>query len=367
MYLGNWRLFTLAPFRLWSTMPCYRAGALDTHRHMTHYARPDFELAELMHEYRLGSVRNVRRVEGGTVNKNWIVRTTKETVVVRSVAQELSCSDIKFEHSFIRALGRCSFPYQLPHPLRTRTGRTFVMKNGAYVWLYNYIEGSNCEPSREEIIAEIARAMATAHQAARRFSLRNVKYAPIALQDLWLVRMLRHWQLKLCKSSDQRCRFFTARVQECLGILEALRCTRYHALPRFPIHGDLHRANVVFSGGRLRGIIDFGHCCSDTSIRDITIALRNECANSEHRFELDLEAARSFVRIYHQISPLSPEEIELIPAVAAAESADLFWWGISQIASKQTKVESIDTAEQSFKSLQWYYRHHEEIARALLV
>ena len=151
MYLGNWRLFTLAPFRFWSTMPCYRAGALDTHRHMTHYARPDFELAELMHEYSLGSARNVRRVEGGTVNKNWIVRTTKETVVVRSVAQELSCSDIKFEHSFIRALGRCGFPYQLPQPLRTRTGRTFVMKNGAYVWLYNYIEGSNCEPSREEI------------------------------------------------------------------------------------------------------------------------------------------------------------------------------------------------------------------------
>jgi len=87
----------------------------------------------------------------------------------------------------------------------------------------------------------------------------------------------------------------------------------------------------------------------------------------EHRFKLDLEAARIFVRIYHQISPLSPEEIELIPAVAIAESADLFWWRIFQIASKQTKVESIDTAEQPFKSLQWYYGHHEEIARALLV
>jgi homoserine kinase type II len=340
-------------------------GARHT-RHMTHYARPDFELDELINEYSLGSVRNVRRVGGGTANKNWIVRTAKETVVVRRVAKGLSRSDIKFEHSFIRALGRCDFPYQLPQPLRTRTGRTFVMKNGAYVWLYNYIEGSNC-PSREEIIAEIARAMATAHQAARSFSLRNVKYTPIALQDLWLVHMLRHWQLKLCESSDQRCRFFTARVQECIGILEALRCTRYHALPRLPIHGDLHRANVVFSGGRLSGIIDFGHCCSDTAIRDITIALRNECANREHRFKLDLEAARSFVRIYHQISPLSPEEIELIPAVAIAESADLFWWKIFQIASKQNKVESIDTADQPFKSLQWYYRHQEEIAQALIV
>jgi Ser/Thr protein kinase RdoA (MazF antagonist) len=341
--------------------------ALDIHRGMTHYARPDFELDELIHEYGLGSVRDVRRIRGGTTNKNWIIRTAMETVVVRSVSKELSYNDIKFEHSFIRALGRRGFPYHLPQPLRTRTGRTFVMKNGAYVWLYNYIEESNSQPSREEVIAEIARAMAAAHQAARRFSLQNVKYTPMALQDLWLVHMLRHWQMKLFHTSDQRCRFFSAHVQECIGILEGLRCTHYHTLPRLPIHGDMCRANVVFSGGRLKGIIDFGHCCSDTAIRDITIALRYECANREHRFKLDLEAARNFVRIYQKISPLSPEEIRLIPAVAIAESADLFWWRIFQIATKRTKDESIDTVERPFKSLQWYYRHHEEIARALRV
>jgi homoserine kinase type II len=341
--------------------------ALDTHRGMTHYARPDFELGELIHEYGLGSVRSVRRVRGGTANKNWIVRTSRETVVVRSVAKELSCSDIKFEHSFIRALGRCGFPYNLPQPIRTRTGRTFVIKNGTYVWLYNYIEGSNSQPSREEIIAEVARAMATAHQAARRFSLRNVKHTSIALQDLWLVHMFRHWQLKLRDSSDHRCRFFRAHVQECIGILEALRCTRYHTLPRLPIHGDMCRANVVFSGGRLKGIIDFGHCCYDAAIRDITIALRYECTNRKHPFKLDLEAALNFVRTYNEISPLSPEEIELIPAVAIAESADLFWWRIFQIASNLTKSASIDTIERPFKSLQWYYRYHDKIARALRV
>jgi homoserine kinase type II len=342
-------------------------SALDTHRSRTHEARPDFDLDELIDEYGLGSVREVCRVRGGTVNKNWIVRTATQTVVVRSVSKELSHSDIKFEHSFITALGRHGFPYHLPQPLRTRTGRTVVMKNGNFVWLYNYIEGSKPRPSREEVIAEIAHAMATAHKAARRFSLRQVKKSPIALQDLWLVHMLRHWQLKLCDSLDRRCRFFGARVQECIAILEQLRCTRYDELPRFPIHGDLCRPNVVFSGGRLTGIIDFGHCCSDTAIRDITIALHYECANREHRFKLDLEAARHFVRVYHKVSPLSPEEIDLIPAVAIAESVDLFWWRIVQIASKRTKAAPIDTVERPFKTMQWYNRHQEEIARALRV
>ena len=180
-------------------------------------------------EYGLGAVRNMRKAEGGAVNENWIVRTATGTVVVRVVVEGRSRTDIQFEHSFIRALGREGFPYRLPQPLRTRTGRTVVKKNGIYVWLYEYIEGSNSRPRREDVIAQMAHAMATAHNAARRFSLRRVKKTPIALDDLWLVHTLRHWQLKLTDSLDEHCRFFGARVQECIGILEQLRCTRYHS------------------------------------------------------------------------------------------------------------------------------------------
>jgi homoserine kinase type II len=334
---------------------------------MSDHTLPEFDLQELMDEYGLGTVRNVRKTKGGAVNENWIVRTPMETVVVRRVSKERSRTDIEFEHSFIRALVRNDFPYQLPQPLRARTGRTVAVRNGTYVWLYDYIKGSNAQPSRDEVIAQIAHAMAIAHKVARRFSLRQVKKTPIALEDLWLLQALRHWQLKVCDSLDQRCRFFGARVQECIGILEQLRCTNYHALPRLPIHGDMGRSNVVFSGGRLTGIIDFGHCCSDTAIRDITIALRSECVSREHRFKLDLRAARHFLRVYHEINPLSREEIDLIPAIAIADSAELFWWRIFQISGKQTKAASMYLVEQSFKALQWYNGRQEEVARALRV
>jgi homoserine kinase type II len=334
---------------------------------MNDNAPTEFDLQELVDEYGLGTVRNVRKATGGAVNENWIVRTAIGTVVVRVVSKGRSRTDIRFEHSFIRALGREGFPYRLPQPLRTRTGRTVVMKNGIYVWLYEYIEGSNSRPRREDVITQMAHAMATAHNAARRFALRQVKKTPIALDDLWLVHTLRHWQLKLTASLDEHCRFFGARVQECIGILEQLRCTRYPALPRLPIHGDMCVANVVFSGRQLMGIIDFGHCCSDTAVRDITIALRYECANREHRFKLDLQAARHFLRAYHEITPLSREEIELIPAVAMADSADLFWWRIFEIANKRTEAASIHKLERPFKALQWYNRHQEEIARALRI
>lgn len=329
--------------------------------------RSRFELRELMDEYGLGTVLDVRRAIGGEVNENWIVRTTKETVVVRCVARGGLLRDIRFEHSLIKALGRCGFPYQLPRPLRTRTGRTIVAENGRYIWLYKYIEGSGSPPSREQVIEQIAHAMATLHKASRNFSLPHAKQIPIALEDLWLLRVLRQWQLKLLSSLDGRCRFFGARVQECISLLEKIRCTHYRGLPHFPIHGDVCVANLVFSHGLLTGIIDFGHCCSDTAIRDITIALRYECVDRRDHFKLDFDAARHFLRTYSKVNPLSRAETDLIPAVAMADSADLFWWRIFEIANKRSRIDSMNAVERPFKALQWYSRHGQQIARALRV
>ena len=332
---------------------------------MSYDSRPELDVQELVDQYGLGDVRSVRKAEGGKVNENWIVRTASDTVVVRRVTNSRSLDHIRFEHSFIRALCREGFPYRLPRPLRTRSGRAVVRKNGAYVWLYNYIEGSDARPAREVVIEQMARAMALAHVAARRFSLPRVNGSPNPLQHPWLLQTLRRWQLKLVNSSDTHHRFFGAHVQECIGILEQLRCTQYGALPRLPIHGDMCRANLVFSGERLRGIIDFGHSCWDTTIRDIAIALRYECNDRSDGFKLDLSAARRFLKVYTGINPLTREEIELIPALAIAESADLFWWRIYQIVNRQADAPSMRQLEHPFRSLRWLNWHQNEIARAL--
>jgi len=330
---------------------------------MSYDARPEFDLQELVNEYGLGRVRSVRKPQGGAVNENWIVRTAKGTVVVRRVTKSRSLNDILFEHSFIRALERAAFPYRLPKPLRTRAGRSVVAMNGKYLWLYDYIEGSRSRPPQNIVIPQMAHALASAHKAARRFSLRRMNAPPHALEHPWLLHSLRRLQLEVADHQGAHHRFFRAHVQECIGILEQFRCTRYSALPRLPIHGDISRDNLIFSRERLRGVIDFSHCCSDTAIRDVTIALRHECTSESDRFSLDLNAARQFLEVYHEINPLTREEIDLIPAIAVAELADLFRWRMVEIVTKLTTAASI--AELEFKAMRWYNRHQEDIARAL--
>jgi homoserine kinase type II len=334
---------------------------------MSYDARSEVGLQEIVNEYRLGGVRHVSKAEGGTANENWIVRTATGTVVVRKVSESRSLNDILFEHSFIRALAREGFPYSLPKPLRTRAGRSVLKMNGEYVWLYEYIQGSQSQPPRNTVIPQMAHALASVHKAARRFSLRRINAPPHALEHPWLLYSLRSLQLEVANHAGEHHRFFGAHVQECLGILEQFRCTRYSTLPRLPIHGDMCRENLIFSKERLRGVIDFGHCCSDTAIRDVTIALRYECTNGTDRFTLDLNAARQFLEAYHAISPLTRGEIALIPAIAVAELADLFQWRMVEIVTKRTAAAPISELECAFKAVRWYNQHQRDIARALRI
>jgi homoserine kinase type II len=332
---------------------------------MSYDARSEVDVQTIVNEYGLGDVSNVRKTEGGTTNENWIVRTATGTVVVRIVSESRSLNDILFEHCFIRALDREGFPYCLPMPIRTRAGHSVVAMNGKNVWLYEYIQGSKSQPPRDTVIPQMAHALASVHKAARRFSLRRTNASPHALEHPWLLHSLRRVQLEVADHPGEHHRFFGAHVQECLGILEQFRCTRYSTLSRLPIHGDLCRENLIFSKERLRGVIDFGHCCSDTAIRDVTIALRYECTNGTDRFRLDLNAARRFLEAYHAISPLTREEIELIPAIAVAELADLFRWRMVEIVTKRTTATPISELECAFKAVRWYNHHQRDIARAL--
>lgn len=327
--------------------------------------QPDFDLADIMTEFGFGPVTAFRKARGGRVNQNWIVQTADVEVVVRCVARERSLNDLRFEHSFINGLARSGLPYRFPIPLISRSGDAVIVKNGLYIWLYEYIEGLTRVSSTPDLLALMATAMASIHKATQHLTIPHSKITPLVIEDTWLLETMRSWQLKLHGSSDERLRFFCDHVQECISILQGLDCVQYRMIPRFPIHGDWCMANVVFATDELVGIIDFDHCCRDTAVRDITALLQYECVDAKEPFKLDLSAAQRFIECYNKVSSLSRAEAALIPAVAIAESADAFWWKMYEISNDRGGTITLSRIENLFQNLRWYSRNEREIASAL--
>ena len=93
-------------------------------------------------------------------------------------------------------------------------------------------------------------------------------------------------------------------------------------IPKAAIHGDLFRDNVLFSGGRVAGIIDFGFAATDYLAYDLAIAVNDWCNRADD--ELDAGRTRAFIGGYESHRPLSPDERDVWPTLLRA-AALRFW------------------------------------------
>ncbi|MGE0717561.1 MAG: phosphotransferase [Alphaproteobacteria bacterium] len=90
-------------------------------------------------------------------------------------------------------------------------------------------------------------------------------------------------------------------------------------LRRQVVHNDFNHANVLVDPDaheRIAGIIDFGDMARTAVVFDAAIA-----AYAQHGKDLPIvEAAAHMLRRYHAISPLTPDEIEILPLLMATRA-----------------------------------------------
>ena len=85
---------------------------------------------------------------------------------------------------------------------------------------------------------------------------------------------------------------------------------RLHALPTQAIHNDANEHNVLVDpDGRVRGLIDFGDVCRAPRVCGLAVA----CAYAMTGLAAPVRQVLPLVAGYHEVSPLSAVELELLP------------------------------------------------------
>jgi 4-aminobutyrate aminotransferase-like enzyme/Ser/Thr protein kinase RdoA (MazF antagonist) len=79
-------------------------------------------------------------------------------------------------------------------------------------------------------------------------------------------------------------------------------------LPHSLIHGDLNDENVLLSGERVSGLLDFGDALFNPTVCDLGIALAYLMLDEPD----PLAAGAKIVAAYHEVRPLMPAEIEVL-------------------------------------------------------
>lgn len=282
---------------------------------------------------------------GGTAGGAWRVATSRGDFFLRGRGPRTSGeSRIHFDHALRTHLaekGFCAYP-----PIPADNGQSSLSVNGSIYELYPWIEGRSYGPDIQELVrAEAAVTLARLHLLAHDFdgdcekALPQFAHFPVPIAEFdrfdhpdalaGAVGFIVENYGTLSRRRELRKAF--ERVER----LRDSYLDLYRILPERVIHGDYNACNLLFTpAGTVVGVFDFDWAWRDTRVRDVAEgalffgARRTRRIDSGNIWELtacpqlNTGTMQEFIRAYHTVNPLTPDEIRaIIPALLGCWTA----------------------------------------------
>jgi homoserine kinase type II len=244
-------------------------------------------------------------IKAGIENTNYFV-TTERGRYVLTLYERLPADELPFYLNLMAHLAKAGVA--VPAPAPDRSGALFSMLSGKPASLVDRIDGvAHLAPTEDDCRA-IGASLAGLHVAAQGYRARLANRRGPA----W-------W-----RQTERAVRpFLTAQQADMLAAeLRFQAGASLARLPKAAIHGDLFRDNVLFAGGRVAGIIDFGFAATDFLAYDLAIAVNDWCNLPDS--DLDPGRTCAFIDGYQRLRRLTDDEREHWPTLLRA-AALRFW------------------------------------------
>jgi homoserine kinase type II len=267
------------------------------------------ELAAWLARYAVGDVRTFEPIAAGIENTNYFL-TADNGRFVLTLYERLPAEELPFYLNLMAHLARAGV--QVPAPQPDRSGALWSFLNGKPAGLVTRLEGR-----------PVLRPSA-AHCAATGETLGRMHRAAADYRGRLTNRRGPGWW----RQAARAVRSFLSPDQASLLAAEIKFQTGFARmkLPRGAIHGDLFCDNVLFDGGGVSGVIDFGFAATDAFAYDLAIAVNDWCTVDEgpDAGALDVDRSDAMVKAYAQVRMLNDEERSVWPVLLRA-AALRFW------------------------------------------
>jgi homoserine kinase type II len=254
--------------------------------------------------YAVGARAELLPIASGIENTNYFVTTTKGRYVL-TLYERLPPEDLPFYLNLMSHLAKSGCEVPAPEP--DRTGALFSILNGKPASLVARVDGAPVVDPDAARCRAVGGALGRLHLASQGYRARLTNRRGPA----WWRQAAR--AVRPFLTPDQN-----AAIEAELAFQQGWAKLR---LPKGAIHADLFVDNVLFSGERVAGIIDFGFAATDFLAYDVAIAVNDWC---DENGALDADRVAAFLDGYHAVRPLSADERAQWPGLLRA-AALRFW------------------------------------------
>ena len=253
------------------------------------------EAQDLLRRLQLGTLVELRGIEGGIENTNYFL-TSDQGEFVLTLFERLSAEQLPFYLHLMKHLAHGGVPVPDPHAdvVNKLRGKSQLAPQGAHC-------------------AAVGGMLARMHLTGRNFERRQPNLRGLPWWNETMPLVLPHI------GADQ-----AALLRAELAYQNHVAASSaYAALPSGPVHADLFRDNVMFDGEELTGFFDFYFAGVDTFLFDLAVCLNDWCVDLPTGTH-DAARAQKMLDAYQAVRPLTGAERALLPAMLRA-GALRFW------------------------------------------
>lgn len=271
----------------------------------------DKDARDLLRRLPLGSLTELRGIQGGIENTNYFL-TTDQGQYVLTLFERLTAQQLPFYLYLMKHLAEAGIPVPDPQG-ETRSGDILLRVCGKPAAIVNRLAGKSELSPQAAHCAAVGDMLARMHLAGQSYERQQPNLRGLPWWNETVPVVLPHLQEPQASMLRAELAFQN----------HAAASPAYAALPRGPIHADLFRDNVMFEGDKLTGFFDFYFAGVDTWLFDLAVCLNDWCidhATGAH----DAPRAQAMLAAYQAVRPLTAAERELFNAQLRA-GALRFW------------------------------------------
>jgi len=258
----------------------------------------DQMLAAFLAKYDVGDAVSFKGIAEGVENSNYLLATTKAQYILTLYERRANLADLPYFLDMMEHLAQKGLP--APLPIKDKSGAALQTLAGRPACMISFLQGVSVDHMSENHCAELGATLALMHNALSDYPVnRENELSLTGWVDLFA---------KLKNKVDDVLPGVCDLIETEIAFLQE---NWPSDLPEGTIHADLFPDNVLFTGEKITGLIDFYFGCTDILAYDLAICINAWCFNDDHVFEA--KNAKRLLEMYDIHRRLTPAEQDALP------------------------------------------------------
>jgi homoserine kinase type II len=255
------------------------------------------KIEKILSNYDLGKLHSYRGFKSGCVQTSFLINTTKGKYALRYY-DERNLKQISVETEFLLKLEKTNIPYT--RIVKTKKGKPCLPYKKSAILITKFLEGDFKNKNKKTYAKQLGAVAGKIHKVSR-YKAKNYKSKWILNHDF--VKKLFESRNRSLKS-----KFKINHKQTLKEVIRRIKTIRSIKLPMGMNHGDLLHDDILFTGNKITGVLDFDDCAYGYLLADLAEILGFWCIDDKVHFNYMKEA----VKAYNRYRKLSGKEISHI-------------------------------------------------------